>query len=87
VFVLHDFDVNGFSIFGTLGKSSRRYRFENPATLVDLGLRLADVEAMRLDHEPSPNRSDEPNTWAKRTATLQQHGARRSTSCTAIASN
>ena len=75
VFVLHDFDVAGFSIFGTLGKSSRRYRFENQATLVDLGLRLADVEAMRLEHEPSPNRSDEPNTWAKRAATLRQHGA------------
>jgi hypothetical protein len=75
VFVLHDFDVAGFSIFGTLGKSSRRYRFENPTNVVDLGLRLADIEAMGLEPEPSPNRSDKPETWTKRATTLRQHGA------------
>jgi hypothetical protein len=30
---------------------------------------------MRLEPEPSPNRSDEPATWEKRAATLRQHGA------------
>jgi hypothetical protein len=75
VFVLHDFDVAGFSILGTLGKSGRRYRFESQACIVDLGLRLDDVEAMRLEGEPAPNRSDALETWAKRAATLRQHGA------------
>ena len=44
VFVLHDFDVSGFSIFGTLGTSSRRYRFHNKVRIVDLGLRLTDIQ-------------------------------------------
>ncbi len=29
VFVLHDFDISGFSIFGTLGTDGRRYVYEN----------------------------------------------------------
>jgi hypothetical protein len=29
VLVLHDFDISGFSIFGTLGTSGRRYAFRN----------------------------------------------------------
>lgn len=48
VFVLHDFDIAGFSIFGTLGADGRRYTFENKVPMVDLGLRLRDVHAMRL---------------------------------------
>ena len=30
---------------------------------------------MALEPEPSPNRSDKADTWAKRAATLRQHGA------------
>jgi Histidine kinase-, DNA gyrase B-, and HSP90-like ATPase len=70
VFVLHDFDVSGFSIFGTLGTSSRRYRFHNKVRIADLGLRLADIHAMGLESEPYT-----PSGWAKRVATLQAHGA------------
>jgi hypothetical protein len=70
VFVLHDFDVYGFSIFGTLGTSNRRYRFHNKVRLIDLGLRLADINAMGLKSEPYA-----PDGWAKRVATLQAHGA------------
>ena len=43
VLVMHDFDVSGFSIFGTLGTDGRRYTFENDLPIVDIGLRLADV--------------------------------------------
>ena len=46
VLVAHDFDVSGFSIFGTLGSDGRRYRFRNDVHIVDLGLRLSDVEAL-----------------------------------------
>jgi hypothetical protein len=50
--VLHDFDKAGFSILGTLTKSTRRYHFERLADIVDLGVRLADVEAEGLESEP-----------------------------------
>ena len=55
VLVLHDFDVSGFSIFGTLGSSSRRYRFQNKVHIVDIGLRLGDIEALGLQPEPVTN--------------------------------
>jgi hypothetical protein len=54
VFVLHDHDISGFSICGTLGRDSRRYRFVNRVKLIDLGLRLTDVERMSLESEPVP---------------------------------
>jgi hypothetical protein len=40
VFALHDFDIAGFSIFGTLGADGRRYVYENAVNMVDLGLPL-----------------------------------------------
>lgn len=52
LFVLHDFDVSGFSIFGTLRGSTDRYQFKNVIKVVDLGLRLAaDIEALGLQSE------------------------------------
>jgi DNA topoisomerase VI subunit B len=71
VLVLHDFDVTGFSIFGTLGTDSRRYTFENVAPLIDIGLRLADVQSMNLESEPVAVGGN----WEKRAATLRRHGA------------
>ena len=71
VLVAHDFDVSGFSIFGTLGSDGRRYRFHNDVHIVDLGLRLSDVEALRLDSEPVETSGD----WSTRAATLSAHGA------------
>jgi hypothetical protein len=72
IFVLHDFDVSGFSISGTLGTDGRRYDFENVPPMRDFGLRLADVLAMNLQSEPVPAK---PNEWPKRFATLSRHGA------------
>jgi DNA topoisomerase VI subunit A len=40
VLVLHDFDVSGFTIFGTLSKSTRRFRYDKPPKVVDLALQL-----------------------------------------------
>jgi hypothetical protein len=71
VCVLHDFDISGFSIFGTLGTSGRRYSFVNDVPIIDLGLRLADVEAMDLQSEPVAV----GGIWFKRAATLKRHGA------------
>jgi Histidine kinase-, DNA gyrase B-, and HSP90-like ATPase len=70
ILVLHDFDVAGFSIFGTLGTDSRRYQFGNSVPIVDIGLRLVDVKTMILQSEPV-----EVKDWSKRCATLARHGA------------
>jgi hypothetical protein len=73
VFALHDLDVAGFSIFGTLGTDSRRYAFNNNVSIVDIGLRLTDVQQMNLQSEPVPRVPDA--TWRKRATTLRRHGA------------
>ena len=70
VFVLHDFDAAGFSIFGTLATDSRRYTFDNHVEVVDLGLRLSDVQEMHLAAEEY-----DPGHWDKRQETLARHGA------------
>jgi DNA topoisomerase VI subunit B len=72
IFVLRDFDVSGFSISGTLGTDSRRYRFKNKVNVVHLGLRLVDVVALGLESEPVAIDADE---WQKRVLTLRRHGA------------
>jgi hypothetical protein len=51
LFVLHDFDVAGFMILGTLQRDTRRYQFSNAIEVVDLGLRLADI--VSLEREPA----------------------------------
>jgi hypothetical protein len=51
LFVLHDFDFDGFKIFGTLQRDTRRYQFINDVETVDLGLRLADITG--LEREPA----------------------------------
>lgn len=49
--VLHDFDIAGFSIAGTLQRDTRRYSFKNKIETVDFGLRLCDVEELDLESE------------------------------------
>ena len=57
LFVLHDFDVAGFSIRKTLTESGERYQFRHKVNFVDLGLRLTDVEELGLPSESvSPRR-------------------------------
>jgi len=51
LFVLHDFDVAGFMILGTLQRDTRRYQFSNNVETIDLGLRLADITG--LEREPA----------------------------------
>jgi hypothetical protein len=71
ILVLHDFDVSGFTIRGTLATDSRRYRFSNKFPIVDIGLQLADVDALDLQSEPV----SVSGSWAKRVHTLRKHGA------------
>ena len=46
--VLHDFDKAGFSIIGTFKRDTRRYEFRNKIEVIDLGLRLGDIEKYDL---------------------------------------
>jgi DNA topoisomerase VI subunit B len=60
IFVLHDFDKSGFSILGTLSRDTDRYRFEKPPEVIDLGLRLEDVEEYSLESEPVDFKKEDP---------------------------
>jgi DNA topoisomerase VI subunit A len=46
IYVLHDFDKAGFTILRTLRETTRRYQFREAPRVIDLGLRLDDIEAM-----------------------------------------
>lgn len=51
ILVLHDFDKAGFSLVGTLQRDTRRYAFSQVPEIIDLGLRLEDVEKWNLQAE------------------------------------
>jgi hypothetical protein len=51
--ILHDFDRAGMIIKHTLHTDTRRYTFTRPFDVIDLGLRLDDVEEMDLESEDS----------------------------------
>jgi hypothetical protein len=55
--VLHDFDIAGFSIIGTLRESNRRYSFDHNPKVIDIGLRREDVKG--LESERAFNRWSE----------------------------
>jgi hypothetical protein len=68
IFVLHDFDKAGFSIAGTLTRDTRRYEFTTEVCMIDLGLRLSDVEKWQLQSEAVQYNSDP-------TCNLKENGA------------
>jgi hypothetical protein len=49
--VLRDFDRAGFTIASTLQRDTPRYAFQNEIDVIDLGLRLEDVQSYSLDSE------------------------------------
>ncbi len=52
LFVLHDFDIDGLGILNTLHNATRRFKFQHPIRVIDMGLRLPDVEQLDLEGEP-----------------------------------
>jgi DNA topoisomerase VI subunit B len=70
-FVLHDFDKSGFSIFATLQRNTRRYRFQHSINIIDLGLRLRDVNEMNLASEQANDAGSE----SSRAENLADNGA------------
>jgi DNA topoisomerase VI subunit B len=72
LFILHDFDISGFSIKHNLHNSNRRYTFETEFEAIDLGLRLVDVEHLGLQSERVSLGNKDPDTVRE---TLRDHGA------------
>jgi hypothetical protein len=66
--VLHDFDVSGFTIFGTLRSSTQRFIYRRGFQVIDLGLRLADIGGLEREDVFISSRS-------RTAATLRRHGA------------
>jgi len=56
--LLHDFDKAGFAIAGSFKRDSRRYQFEESFEVIDLGLRLDDIESWNLESEPVSYKSN-----------------------------
>jgi hypothetical protein len=71
LFIVRDFDKAGFSIAATLQRDTRRYKFQNRIEVIDLGLRLGDVEAHGLERE-SFHSDDNPEAVC---ANLRRNGA------------
>jgi hypothetical protein len=84
LFVLHDFDEDGFKIKGTLERDTRRYQFSGSVAPIDLGLRLEDVNGL----ETEPAAASKVNDAARREL-LKRNGpsTRRSSSCWKSASS
>jgi hypothetical protein len=70
ILVMHDFDKAGFSIVGTLERDTTRYTFEGDTPeIIDIGLRLADVQKWKLQSEQCFYRGRDPK-W-----NLEENGA------------
>ena len=67
LFVLHDFDVAGFLILGTLNRDTRRYQFSNSIEPIDLGLRVEDIAG--LEREPAAATKTNQHTLREQLAT------------------
>jgi hypothetical protein len=72
IYALHDMDITGRTIFGTLTSDGRRFAYKNNITIHDLGLRYEDVVEMGLESEPFDLGKQDV---AKVRATLVRYGA------------
>jgi hypothetical protein len=70
--VMHDFDKAGFTILSTLQRDTRRYSFVRRPHVIDLGLRLDDVQELGLEAEGTFDRG----TRSARRFNLRENGAR-----------
>jgi hypothetical protein len=73
--VLHDFDKSGFSIVGTLQRDTRRYAFANDIRVIDLGLRLKDVEEWHLESETVSYVKSDPKPNLRRNGATEEEVA------------
>jgi hypothetical protein len=75
LFFVHDFDVAGFEIIGTLRRDTRRYEFVNHIEIVEVGLRLSDVRRYNLEQFAEPAARKGRKSWMAVRHTLRSNGA------------
>jgi hypothetical protein len=75
LFFVHDFDVAGFDIIGTLRRDTRRYEFVNDIEIVEVGLRLSDVRHYNLEQFAEPAARKGRKSWMAVRHTLRSNGA------------
>jgi hypothetical protein len=75
LFFVHDFDVAGFEIIGTLRRDTRRYEFVNDIEVVEVGLRLDDVRHYNLEQFAEPAAKKGRKSWRAVRNTLMDNGA------------
>ena len=62
ILVAHDLDIAGFTISHWLWHDNERYQFRNTPKVIDLGLRLADVQRLALQSEEQVHRQQKDPT-------------------------
>jgi hypothetical protein len=62
ILVAHDLDIAGFTINHWLWHDNERYQFRNTPKVIDLGLRLADVERLGLQSEEQIHKQEKDPT-------------------------
>ena len=62
ILVAHDLDIAGFTISHWLSHDNERYQFRNTPKVIDLGLRLADVERLGLQSEEQIHKQEKDPT-------------------------
>ena len=72
ILVVRDFDKAGFSIFGTLKWDTRRHKHVIRPMVIDIGLRLEDVQKWNLPAEDVINDSDPSDNLVKNGATAEE---------------
>jgi hypothetical protein len=75
LFFVHDFDVAGFAIIGTLRRDTRRYEFINGIEIVEVGLRLDDVRHYNLEQFAEPAAPKGRKSWTAVHRALRSDGA------------
>ena len=68
--VLRDFDKAGFSIVGTLQRDTDRFKFKHDISVIDLGLRIGDIEGLETEEVYI-----EPKSRAAAKLNLRKNGA------------
>jgi len=72
---IHDFDVAGFDIIGTLRRDTRRYEFVNDIEIIEVRLRLDDVRHYNLEQFAEPAAKKGRKSWRAVRNTLMDNGA------------
>jgi len=75
LFFVHDLDLAGFDIIGTLQRDTRRFEFTNNIEVIDVGLRLDDVRRLGIEASAEPAAGKGRKSWTALRHNLLENGA------------